>query len=722
MLFVSAADDKFPLAQEAEVVVQYKSKEELTFMEKELSRSLWQLKYGTTAQIKEIQTDDKMAAKLAAMGLVRGQFIRRRAGRNPVVVNVSDTDVAMGKEIAQKILVTAIGLSRTEHENSSANIPVIALTDDALEEDDLSHEDAKKILSTSKKHIFLLAGNPNVGKSLIFSRLTGIGIISSNFPGTTVGLNYGKTQFGATSYDIIDIPGLYRLEEEWLIEGKKRNLFKELDYDFIVSVADASHLERNLYFLLEMMQLKKPIVLLLNKFDEAQRKGIHIDVKKLSKLLGIAVIPTVAPTGEGLKELARSAQQISAGHTHMHHVLEVPPAPEDKWHLIGSIVEQVQKVEHKHPSVWEMLQGWATRPVTGLPIALLVLALSFFLVRFIGENLISLLDPLYENYYFPFVERLFSFAQNTTLGNILIGDGGETYFGILTDGLHIALVDVMPYVFAFYTILGFLGELGYLPRIAVLLDRILHNIGLHGYGALPIMLGFGCKVPAVMGVRILETRRERIIALALILVLAPCISQTAMVISILSPYGVKYMLIVFAALFINGVIAGTLLNRVMKGETPELFMEIPSWQVPQLKPLARKIWIRMREYLFDALPLILTGVVVVDLMELSGLTAWLTRVLRGPVEAMLGLPADATPVLLLGFLRKDISIALLEPFNLPPQALVVACVFMTMYFPCVATFFVMLRESGWKDTLRVVGLTFLMACASAYALRMILMV
>ena len=688
-------------------------------MEKELSRSLFQLKSGTTAQIKEVQADDKLAAKLAAMGLVRGQFIRRRAGRNPVVVNVSDTDVAMGKEIAQKILVTAIGLSR-EETAEPAPAPRIEVTEELLEKDALSHEDAKKILRTSKKHIFLLAGNPNVGKSLLFSRLTGIGIISSNFPGTTVGLNYGKTHFGSAAYDIIDIPGLYRLEEEWLIEGRKRNLFKELDYDFIVSVADASHLERNLYFLLEMMQLKKPIILLLNKFDEARRKGILIDVKKLSKLLGIPVIPTIAPTGEGLKELARAAQQISAGHI-QHSALEIPPAPENKWHLIGSIVEQVQKVEHKHPSLWETLQGWATRPVTGLPIALAVLALSFFLVRLIGENLINLLDPLYENYYFPFIERLLGPLKENALGLFLLGDGGEKYFGILTDGLHIALVDVMPYVLAFYTILGFLGELGYLPRIAVLLDRILHKIGLHGYGALPIMLGFGCKVPAVMGVRILETRRERIIALALILVLAPCISQTAMVISVLSPYGVKYMLLVFGVLFINGVIAGTLLNRVMKGETPELFMEIPSWQLPQLKPLARKIWIRMREYLFDALPLILTGVVVVDVMELSGLTAWLTRVLRAPVEMLLGLPADATPVLLLGFLRKDISIALLEPFNLGPQALVVACVFMTMYFPCVATFFVMLRESGWKDTARVVGLTLGMACLSAYLLRMILM-
>ena len=659
-------------------MVKYKSKEKLTFMEKDNSRSLHQLKPGQTAQIKEIHTDAKMTEKLAAMGIVRGQFITRKPGSSPVVVSVSGTEVAIGRETAKKILVAA------------------------------------------KKNTFLLAGNPNVGKSLIFSRLTGIGIISSNFPGTTVGLNYGQTQFDGEAYDIIDIPGLYRLEEEWVIEGRKHNLFKELEYDFIVCVADASHLERNLYFLLEVMQLKKPVILLLNKFDEAQRKGIQIDVKQLEKLLGIPVIPAVATTGEGLKELAYQASRVAA-HKMPESPLSVPPTPEGKWHAIGHIIHKVQTVKHKHASFWEKLQGWATTPASGLPIALLVLVASFFLVRFVGENLIALLDPLYENYYVPFLEHLLAPIKDNALGMILLGDGGANYFGVLTDGLHIALIEVMSYVLAFYALLGFLGDLGYLPRLAVLLDSLLHKIGLHGYGSLPIMLGFGCKVPAVMGIRVLETRRERIIALALILVLAPCISQTAMIISILSPYGLTYMLIVFFALFVNGILAGTVLNKLMKGETPELFMEIPSWQIPQIRPMLRKLWIRMKEYLGDALPLILVGVVFVDLMQLSGITGWIAKLARYPVEYVLGLPAETTPLLILGFLRKDVSIALLEPFNLAPQALVVACVFMAMYLPCVATFFVMLRESGWKDTLKVIALTLTLSFVTAFVLRMILM-
>ena len=656
-------------------MIQYKSKEKLTFMKKQNSRSVYQLRIGQSAKIKEIQTDAKTADKLAAMGLVRDQWVERLPGKSPVVVRVSGSEVALGRETAKKIIVA------------------------------------------SKKNTFLLAGNPNVGKSLVFSRLTGIGVISSNFPGTTVGLNYGTTLFNAESYEIIDIPGLYRLEEEWQMEGKKHNLFAELEYDFIVCVADASHLERNLYFVLELLRLGKPLVLLLNKFDEAKRKGIIIDVKRLSKLIGIPVIPTVATTGEGLKELANTVGNLQTARPQ----ITIPDTPEGKWQAIGQIIHQVQEVKHKHPSVWEHLQAWATAPLTGLPIALVVLIASFFLIRWTGESIIDLIDPLYETYYFPFWERLLGSWRDSWLGLLLVGDGGLNYFGVLTDGLKIALVDVMSYVFAFYALFGFLGELGYLPRLAILLDGILHKVGLHGYGAIPIMLGFGCKVPAVMGARVLETRRERVIALALVLVLAPCISQTAMIISILSPHGLKYVLAVFGILVLNGIIAGTILNRLMPGNTPELFMEIPSWQIPHLRPLARKLWLRMKEYLCDALPLILCGVVFVDLMQMAGVTAWITQLSRYPVEYILGLPAETTSLLILGFLRKDVAIALLEPFHLSAQALVVACVFMTMYLPCIATFFVMLRENGWKDTLRITGLTLGLAFATGFVLRLILL-
>ena len=246
-------------------------------MEKENFHTLFDLKVGAVAEIKDIQTESAQAAKLAAMGLAKGQHVTRKAGRNPLVISVCGSEMAIGPKIAKQIIVGPCAHAKD---------------------------------SSFRPNTFLMAGNPNVGKSLLFSRLTGIGILSSNFPGTTVGLNYGTTVFNGENYNIIDIPGLYRLEEKWLIEGKKRDLFKELKYDFIVCVADASHLERNLYFTLELMSLGKPVILLLNKFDEALRKGISIDVRGLSKQLGIPVIAAVATTGEGLRRLEVTVDKL----------------------------------------------------------------------------------------------------------------------------------------------------------------------------------------------------------------------------------------------------------------------------------------------------------------------------------------------------------------------------------------------------------------------------
>ncbi|MGB2579678.1 ferrous iron transport protein B [Elusimicrobium simillimum] len=346
-------------------------------------------------------------------------------------------------------------------------------------------------------------------------------------------------------------------------------------------------------------------------------------------------------------------------------------------------------------------------PLTGLPIALIVLAVCFYLVRTIGEGLIDLLTPLYEGYYVPFITGIFN--GDGFITKILVGGGTENSFGILTDALQIALIDVMSYVVVFYALLEFLADLGYLPRLSVLLDSFLHKIGIHGYGAIPIMMGMGCKVPAVMGVRTLESRREKIIAVVLVLLLAPCISQSAMIISILSPHGIGYVFLVFGILLATGLAAGAMLNKIMKGNPPEMFMEIPAWQLPKPKEWATKVWYRMKEYLLDAVPLIVLGVLAINIAEMLGLLNFITRHTEKPLTFLFGLPGETASIMILGFLRKDVSIALLEPFNLTAAQLVTACVFMTMYVPCIATFFVMLKESGVKDTFKIVALCLILA-------------
>ncbi|HOX23059.1 MAG TPA: nucleoside recognition domain-containing protein, partial [Elusimicrobiales bacterium] len=299
------------------------------------------------------------------------------------------------------------------------------------------------------------------------------------------------------------------------------------------------------------------------------------------------------------------------------------------------------------------------------------------------------------------------------LKELLLGGGGS--MGILAEGVKIALGEVLAYVCGFYFVLGLLEDTGYLPRLSVLLDNSLHKIGLHGYGAMPILLGMGCKVPGIAAVRVLETRRERLIAFAMTLLLAPCMPQSAMILALLAPYPIYYTLSVFLVLAATGVGAGYILNKVMSGETQELFVEIPPWQAPRLRSTLMKLWYRAKNYLLEAVPMILLGIAALDVLSRTGLLARLAAVFRGPISSLLGLPADTVSVMLLGFLRKDICIALLEPFQLEPGQIVTASVFLSLYLPCASALAMLLKEAGLGDTLKILMLTLLAAFAAGGA-------
>jgi len=642
-------------------------------------KRLTEIKKGQSGTVVAItHKEEKVRKRLNAMGIYVGCTIIRENSSSPIVVQTSGIEVAIGKEFAQYIFV-----------------------------------------ETNQKVVFLL-GNPNVGKSTVFSRLTGVKTDTSNYPGTTVSLLNGEAIFGKNTYNIYDMPGVYSLEEDCKTSSEACRLLTNTPYDIAVYVADSQHLERNLFFAMDTINLGKPLILLLNKFDVAQKKGIDIDVKKLSEMLGVPVIACNGLTGMGLSELSSTVDNICSG-IEKYVVPPIPQSSEDKWKLIGRISAQAQKITHRHPSFLEKFEEAATSSVSGIIIALLVMVLSFMFILNLGEWIIDLLSPLYANYYLPFIQHLFAFAQGTFIWTILIGGSGAAGgFGILTEGIKISFIDVMPYVVIFYSVLEFLGDLGYLPRLSILLDSTLHKVGLHGYSAIPIMLGFGCKVPAIMAVRSLETRRQRVIAFALILMMVPCISQTAMMFTVLAPFGVHYLVLVFAIMIAIAMITGILLNRFLPGDTSDIFMEVPSWQVPKLGVLIKKVWYRAREYIVEAVPLIMLGVLIISLADMVGIISFIGRMFSFPVHAMMGLPAETASVMALGFLRKDVSIALLMPFNLSPKQLVTACVFMAMYMPCMASFFVLLKEGGWKDTLKIIALTLSVALLTGTLLNVIL--
>ena len=547
----------------------------------------------------------------------------------------------------------------------------------------------------------LLMRNANVGKSAIFSRFTGVDVMISNYPGTTIELKKGKMKFDDQMVEVIDVPGTYSLEPTSKAEEVAVNMLKE--GDLIINVVDATNLERNLYLTLQLLERNIPVIMVLNFWDETRHLGIEIDAKKLESHLDIPVVQAVAVTGEGIKELVSRLNESKA---HENRYSE-----EARWSEIGKIVKEVQKVTLKKHTFLENIEDLSIKPLTGIPITLLIMALVFWSVRLVGENLIAyVFDPLFE-FYLPVVDQLSSMLGKSGITHdILIGtliEGKIDYvqsMGLLTTGLYVPIAMVLPYVFAFYIALGVLEDSGYLPRLATLVDAIFHRLGMHGLAIIPTLLGLGCNVPGALSTRILETRKQRFIAATLMAIAVPCMAQTAMVFALLGPYGIKGLGIYFVTLFVVWLTLGFLLNKILRGETPETFMEIPPYRVPYIGSLIKKLWMRIRSFLIEAIPFVLLGVLIINILYVFGVIEWISEAASPVIVGILGLPKEAVASLVVGFLRKDVAVGMLLPLGLDMGQLIVASVVLTMYFPCVATFVVLFKELGARDLIKATAI------------------
>jgi ferrous iron transport protein B len=293
------------------------------------------------------------------------------------------------------------------------------------------------------------------------------------------------------------------------------------------------------------------------------------------------------------------------------------------------------------------------------------------------------------------------FIHDVLIGKLIEGEVSYVQsMGLLTTGLFVPFAMVLPYVFAFYLVLGFLEDSGYLPRLATLLDNIMHKLGMHGLAIIPMLLGLGCNVPGALSTRILETKRQRFIAATLMAIAIPCMAQIAMVFGLLGAYGIKGLGILFLTLFVTWLLLGFFLNKIMKGITPETFMEIPPYRVPYLKGLAKKLWMRIRAFLREAIPFVLLGVLIVNILYVSSLISAISRITSPVIVGILGLPKEAVGSLVVGFLRKDVAVGMLLPLGLTMKQLIIASAVLTMYFPCIATFVILFRELGIKDMIK----------------------
>jgi len=545
----------------------------------------------------------------------------------------------------------------------------------------------------------VLMGNPNVGKSVVFSRLTGANVITSNYPGTTVDFSKGSMKLHGEKVEIIDAPGTYSLVPSNKAEEVAVKMLK--DADIIINVVDSTNLERNLFLTLELLEKKYPVVVALNMWDEAKHLGIEIDKDKLQEELGVPVVATVALTGEGIKELVETIEKARIS----DKIEEM--SEEERWVKIGRIIKKAEKVGHRHHTIRDKIADATIKPATGIPLAILIIFFTFMVVRFIGENLITyIFDPLFEEIYKPIAMRLSEWLSQGFFHDLLIGQlvDGEIDFmrsmGILTTGIYVPFAAVLPYIMAFYFMLSILEDSGYLPRLATLMDNVFHRLGMHGHGIVPLFLGIGCNVPGALATRTLETRKQRFISATLLAIAVPCMAQIAMIFGVLGKEGIFYISIVFLTLSIVYIVAGIILNKIVKGESPEIFLEIPPYRMPNIRTLLKKTWMRIRWFLKDAIPWLMLGVLIVNVLYAIGFLSWLGSVLAPIMNGIFGLPGEASLALIAGFIRKDLAVGMLLQTGLEPMQLVIAVTILTIYFPCVATFAVLIKELGVKDMLK----------------------
>jgi ferrous iron transport protein B len=548
------------------------------------------------------------------------------------------------------------------------------------------------------KKIFLI-GNPNVGKSVVFSRLTGIGVIASNYPGTTVEIAKGYLIIGEEKIEVLDLPGTYSLEPASKAEEVVISLLKENSKDeiAIINILDATNLERNLFLTLQLIAEGFAVIVCLNMCDDTTHRGIHIDTEKLEGILGIPVVSTCAVTGVGIKLLI---ERIKEAHPEIRNKL----THEQRWQEIGKIVEAVQVLTHRHHTLREILEDVSVRPLSGLLLSCGIIYASFKIVRFLGESLINkIFDPIFFNLYQPILEKLsLSLGQRGFIHHLLIGElinskiDFKQSLGVLTTAPYIEFAMVLPYVISFYFILSLLEDIGYLPRLAILLDNLLHRLGLHGFAIIPMLLGFGCNVPGILSTRVLESKRERFIASTLISIGVPCVPLQAMIFGLLGKFSGFYVGGVYLVLFSIVVILGLILNRTLKGFSPEFLLEIPPYRFPPLAMLGKKLYYRIKGFLIEAVPIVLLGVLIINLLVFFKLFDFVTGIFAPIIKNLFGLPKEAVVALSIGFLRKDVAIGMLMPLGLSPKQLFIAATLLAMSFPCIATFAVLFKELGFR--------------------------
>ena len=640
----------------------------------------------------------------------------------------------------------------------------------------------------SSLHKILLIGNPNVGKSALFGLLTGRYVTVSNYPGTTVEVTYGNAVLNKTRSLVIDTPGVNSLVPMSEDEKVTRDILLTDRAGVVVQVADTKNLRRGLLITLQLAEMGIPFILDLNMDDEAKSRGIMIDQEKLAHILGVEVVKTVAIRRSGIDKLLKGLQHprpssisvryedfIEGGIRDVSALL--PEAYISRralalmilagdeslkaWlhanlqdHVIAEIEKIRQEIQAKFNNSLgylinqrrmkkadELLAQVTTRqeagkasaiafhlgrlsmhPFYGLPVLLGVLYLVYQFVGVLGAGTaVNFLEKtVFGDYLNPWATKIvdvvfpFKFVQE-----LLVGD-----YGLITMALTYSVAIVLPIVGFFFIAFGILEDSGYLPRLAVMVNKIFKIMGLNGKAVLPMVLGLGCDTMATLTTRILETRKERILVTLLLALGVPCSAQLGVVLGMVSGISGYATAIWIGTVVLVMLLVGYLAARAIPGEPSDFVLELPPIRVPQLTNILVKTLARVQWYLKEAVPLFILGTFILFVGHKVGALEYMQKLTDPIVVNFLGLPSKAAEAFVIGFLRRDYGAAglfvLAKQGMLDPIQIVVSLVVITLFVPCIANFFMMVKEQGMKAALYMVAFIFPFAFAVGGALNWLL--
>ena len=603
-----------------------------------------------------------------------------------------------------------------------------------------------------------LVGNPNVGKSVIFNYLTNSYVDVSNYPGTTIDVSRGLIKLSekeqaniSYNFELVDTPGIYSVSNLCEEETAARDFI--LTADIIVNVLSAVSLNRDLFLCKQLADMGKPMIAVLNQFDEVRKRNLDIDTVSLSEYLGLEILHASAIKKQGLAELkeivinfadnakirpgkiSKAIDNYSAPYQELvldratalliaeadadlakkNDILLPQEASSRRKEIYDIRNQEVEELVSEYVTelnlTWtDHLGDWILNPVIGSVIATVIVYsfLFLFLGSFVAGTIVDFLEQsVFKAYYEPFVRNIVSFVfpieastmsnlvftkPLTAIGTLLAGD-----YGILTLTITYLYALLMPLVLGFYFGLALLEDSGYLPRLAVLTDGVLSSLGMNGRAVIPLILGGGCVTMATVTTRLLSTEKEKLITMALLGLTIPCSAQLGVIQGLLTNIGGFVPWLIWGGTLLTVfIITGYVMNKLVPGDCGHFISDIPPLRLPELNNVFQKTWTRSKIFLDEATPAFFTAAALVASLQITGLLQGIIDFCEPLMHSILLLPKEVTLSFILGMVRRDFGAFGLMDIALSSSQLITVCVVLTLFVPCIATVAVMVKEKNLK--------------------------